>query len=147
MHLHLDFEIPWLLKYEKRGISPIFKIFWEINGEYYPEEEWVDVGATILGWWLVALERIKDGGKHEELVFGEGPFRLKLVVDPKANRVSVGTEKRPSILELPLDELVGEVIKAAKTTIAKFKEMGIAQSDQENLLMGIRRVQTAGRPR
>ena len=144
MHLHLKFEIPWLLKYEKRGKSPIFKIFWEINGEFYPEEEWVDNGSIILSWWLVALEKILEGSKNEDLVFMEGPYRLKLRVNHKERTITVGTGKQPNILESQIDAVVGEVLGAARTTISKFEELNIAQADREDLMEGIRRVMATG---
>lgn len=53
MRICLKFDEQLLKNYEKRGASLIFGIAWEHEGVYYPSEDWIDFGSTILDFWLV----------------------------------------------------------------------------------------------
>ena len=138
MQLYVKFVDEWMLESNQRGTTPLFIIFWKLKNTYYPCKEWIDLGAVILDWWLLALERIKGGSTHEDLVFREGPYRLKLIANHKNNILTVGTKKETNLVEISIDAFINELVKAARTTVKKLEELNIAQSSQKDLMEGIR---------
>jgi len=140
MRLHVNFEKSWLLEDDQCGSSPTITIFWECEGKFYPEEDWVDSGAVILGWWMVALERIRDGSKQEELVFMEGPYSLKLAANHQNMNLEIRTQNSPYKWQVQFDQLVKEVLKGANDAVQIFEELNIANRDRETLSEGVRRL-------
>ena len=76
MQLVTTFDDVLLAQYSERESPPVFTIYWENCGEYYPEKNWIDFGGVILGWWLVACRHLKKNSSCD-LMFMDGPYRMK----------------------------------------------------------------------
>ena len=44
----------------------------------FPDQGWSDFVVVILGWWLRAIGRLRDGAGSEELSFMDGPYKLRV---------------------------------------------------------------------
>ena len=81
MEIIIDFDDDLLKKYNT-SIGPLLFDFCVQNEklEYYPEKEWLDFGAVILGWWSTEIIDIANGKNKGELLFMDGPYQLTYLV-------------------------------------------------------------------
>lgn len=52
------------------------EIYFSANDRFFPEENWSDFVATILGWWINSYANAKSNGQPLELCFMDGPYSI-----------------------------------------------------------------------
>ena len=139
MKLCVDFDDALIERYVRRGGNPLFTIYWKQGGAAYPEEQWLDFGSVIIGWWLVAAKSLLDGAVEAEFPFMDGPYRLK--AHRFGNVVHFSADKEAWVWRTPIDTLVSELLNAAEKVQQKLSGLGV--SDQESLRVGTRSLRTA----
>ncbi len=139
MKLCVDFDDALIEKYARRGSNPLFTIYWKQGDAAYPEEQWLDFGSVIIGWWLVAAKLLLEGAIQAEFPFMDGPYRLK--AHRTDNMVHFSADKEAWVWRTPIDTFVTELLDAADKVQQKLVDLGI--SDQESLQAGIRLLRTA----
>ena len=127
MEIMLDYIEDWLLETERKKMVHPFKIYFYLDGVCYPDDEWIDNGAIIVGWWLYSLYLLKKGSQEEDFVFMEGPYRLKVsrVSDTEYFKVSTGDLRKT--IEVSLTDLSLAITNCAKKIIEIFLRYGIAE--------------------
>lgn len=60
-----------------RGAQPHFEIYWWHADTAYPAPDWTDFGVVIMGWWVLAAQRLLRGSSEERFLFMDGPYELK----------------------------------------------------------------------
>ena len=103
-----------LRNYEDRGGSLYLAIALEHNGAFYPDQCWTDFGGVILDWWMCAIKKLKLGSKSEDLVFMDGPYRMRVEYDAITSLVSLRPIDGKFVWVCTLEELAVAVATAAK---------------------------------
>lgn len=129
MRIHLGFNEEWLHKYEARNSSPVFFIAWEHEGRYYPDKTWIDLGESILAMWLGNTQRLLNGSVFANFHFMDGPFELKGKYFRESGIVELAPRGDNFIWEIPLTEIVDELILATKTVLQELKRQGIEERE------------------
>lgn len=135
MTLQIGFDEELMRQYAARGASPIFDIHWSCDGETYPSHDWIDFGAVILGWWIVAGERLLRGSKEERFLFMDGPYELR--ARRQDSSLQISATYQPLLWTVPLQELMVELIRAADTVSQELLRLGIAEQDRRSLDYGV----------
>lgn len=139
MKLCVDFDDALIEKYVRRGSNPLFTIYWKQGEAAYPEEQWLDFGSVIIGWWLVAAKSLVEGAAEAEFPFMDGPYRVK--AGRFGNMVHFSADKEAWVWRTSIDILVSELLNAAEKVQQKLTSLGA--SDQESLRSGTRSLRTA----
>ena len=133
MKLCVDFDDALIERYVRRGGNPLFTIYWKQGGAAYPEEQWLDFGSVIIGWWLIAAKSLLDGAEEAEFPFMDGPYRMK--AHRLGNMVHFSADKEVWMWRTPISTFMAELLNAADTVQQKLAVLG---SDQESLQTGTR---------
>jgi hypothetical protein len=136
MELRIDLDEQMMRAYAARGSSPNFTIYWWHNGTSFPGPGWVDFGVAILGWWLVAAERLLRGSPKERFLFMDGPYELQ--VRQEHNLLHVSSPDLPEPWTAPLWQFIGEIIRAAESVSNELKRLGIAELERRGLDKGVK---------
>ncbi len=139
MKLCVDFDDALIEKCVRRGSNPLFTIYWKRGEAAYPEEQWLDFGSVIIGWWLVAAKSLLEGAVEAELLFMDGPYRVK--ARRVGTMVHFSADKETWVWRTPIDTFVSELLNAAEKVQQKLVGLGV--SDQESLRTGARSLRTA----
>lgn len=139
MKLHVDFDEELMSRYHRRGASPFFTIYWTHSQEAYPNEDWLDFGSVIIGWWLIAATSLLHGALEEEFLFMDGPYAL--AVRPFGNQYHISMQGRSELWKVERTSFMNELLSAANQTVAKLNELQIP--DKEGLQIGIRELKIA----
>ena len=139
MNLNIGFDDALIKKYVGRGRSPIFTIYWTQDQAAYPEEQWLDFGAVLLSWWLIAARSLLEGAAEAELSFMDGPFRLK--ARRVGNLLYVSADDQPWQWRTPLETFVAELLRATSQVQQKFLDLGVP--DREGLQVGVEQLRAA----
>lgn len=129
MKIHVGFNEELLHQDADRGSSLIFYITWEHDGVYYPGRKWDDFGEIILGWWLYSAYRFLQGHKFGNFGFMDGSFELFGTYNHEAGIVELVPEKGDFTWNVPLSELLDELVKAAQTVLIELKRNGIKERE------------------
>ncbi len=143
MNLHLGFDKEILIRYEKRGAEPLFEIFFESEGEFYPMESWMDFGTVVMGWWAISMKNMAQGATHEELVFMDGPYSLELTYNANTETVSVISKNHSIKWEVPFFELGKEIIRGANEACRELSKINIAEKSCKVLMKGVAELRNA----
>jgi len=133
MELKVQFDGSLLSEYEKRGSSKLFGIWWTFGRTAYPEEGWLDFGAVILGWWIVALMKLLAGEPRVELLFMDGPFALSVQRQPNGKEVLVTTKDGEASGIYRYSDLAQAVLRAANATCREFLAANVAVAERAAL--------------
>ena len=136
MRLKLSFDEELLMLYELRKSSLSFGCWWEFPDDNYPDIGWRDFGATIIGWWIMALLRLLNGETKEELDFMDGPFSLIVHYSPSSGLVEVALKGEPKKYETTMEKLCKEILNGAGIACRKFQEMNIGERERRSLNLG-----------
>lgn len=136
MKLILQFDDKLIREYDNRNSSPVFGIYWEHYGKFYPQEGWTDFGTVIVGWWLQALQRLLDGAKSQKLVFMDGPYELT-VQRISGQEVECRDRKRAFCCQTSIDELATSVGKAARGIVRRLESLQVAERERVSLKNGL----------
>ena len=139
MKLCVGFDDALMEKYVRRGSSPLFTIYWQQGEAAYPEEQWLDFGSVILGWWLVAAKSLLEGVAEVKLSFMDSPFHLNVRRD--GNLLYVSSDDLAWQCRTPIEAFVFELVAAANLVQQKFAELNVP--DAEGLQEGIERLTVA----
>ncbi len=139
MELCVDFDDALIKKYVRRGSNPLFTIYWQQGEAAYPEEQWLDFGSVIIGWWLVAAKSLLEGAVEAELPFMDGPYRIK--AHRIGTMVHFSADKEAWVWRMPIDAFVAELLRAADKVQQKLVNLGV--SDEESLRAGTRSLKFA----
>ncbi len=141
MNILLKFREDWLQDYKDKDQSLVPAwIYFEHNGEFYPDDDWIDNPATLLGWWLHSITELLQGREGQGLSFMEGPFFIKITL----NNSELLLECEEGHISWKVDsfELSKELIRAANEASRKFYEAGMLKIS-ENLNEGIKSLKKA----
>ena len=138
MELHIKIDDDLVREYVSRNSSPIFTIYWEHDGSFYPCEDWIDFGAVITGWWLKNMIDILNGSDTGTLMFMDGPYEFDISV--LGNRESVRLTGRTvnTIWVVPIKPLCKQVISSSDLILREFMRLGVTTREDKGLEMGIR---------
>ena len=139
MKLCVDFDDALIEKYVRRGSNPLFAIYWKQGETTYPEEQWVDFGSVVLGWWLVAARLLVEGAPEAEFLFMDGPYRLN--ARRFGNQLHFSAEGEAWLWRVSTETFVSELLEAAAEVKRKFSELGI--SDKGGLQVGAGKLEIA----
>lgn len=139
MKLCVDFDDALIEKYVRRGSNSLFTIYWQQEEAAYPEEQWLDFGAVILGWWLVTAKTLVEGALEAEFLFMDGPYRLN--AHRFGNQLHFSAEGEAWLWRVSTETFVSELLEAAAEVKRKFSELGI--SDKSGLQVGGRKLEIA----
>ena len=106
IHVNLDEQYLSETKY-----SICFAIYWEHNGIFYPEENWVDFGMDLSGFWTnTIMELIEQDYKESVFNFMDGPYRIQAQYDHNSKLVKLLPEKDDFVWEANIDTIIQELI-------------------------------------
>src|SRR5437588_5592384 len=117
MNLRITFDDALLLRYDRRGASASFGICWEHEGTWYPSPNWIDFGAVILDWWMIAARNLMQGERRQELYFMDGPFRLILTLLKDGTTVVCTDPKESLHWIFTLNELITQLRNASMEVV------------------------------
>lgn len=143
MRIVVKFDDTLMRRYVDRGAPPLLGIWFEEGGESYPEEGWLDFGAVILLWWVSAILRLFGGSREEDLVFMDGPFRVRVRRDRASDAVALVPEGVSFTWRATLGDLARALICAIETAADEMARLQIDPSDQAKLREGARLVRNA----
>jgi hypothetical protein len=141
MKLSVSLKARILSEYEDRGSSSFFTIFWQHTQESYPTDSWMDFGAILLGWWIVATLKLLRGERHQDLVFMDGPYRLSLELGDDGSTITCTAPNSTIRWITSLDELANEVRSSALAVIRQLEQFGIDQKERRALQIGLAQLQ------
>lgn len=99
-------------------------IFLYVEGEAYPEKDWLDFPVIILGWWADALLQLEDPTRHKvKWQFMDGPFGLN--INKAADEFSVGI--------FDLADLHRILIDALENVVTHCDQQGLQSKDLDLL--------------
>jgi hypothetical protein len=125
-----------------RSGSIVGPIWWEADGEGFPEIGWDDFPVVILGWWLSALRSGRPGRSPTtvELVFMDGPWEASLSLRGDECRAEL-RRSYPKVIDwsgaISFDVLRDSVEAAGSEVIAECDRKGWTSSDIDLLRSSI----------
>ncbi|MBF7073938.1 hypothetical protein ISG33_11055 [Glaciecola sp. MH2013] len=133
MNIKLKFKNEWLEEYKnKQGLAPAW-IYLECNNEHYPDDEWIDNPATVLGWWLYSIKELLNGNEGQGLSFMEGPFFINAKLD--GDNLILDSEDGKVSWKVNAHDFANTLIKSANETARTFYNAGLKEAS-ENLNQG-----------
>jgi hypothetical protein len=99
----------------------IFCIYWEHEGECYPNDSWEDFGYIIIKWWISTIFRLIDKEESEgEFSFMDGPYEILVKLDRASKQISLHPKGTDTNWNLSVFELIGLLEKAIDSIKNKF---------------------------
>ena len=127
-----------LLRIAARDGRPVsFTVFLEHGNTCYPDRGWVDCGAVIIGWWLVALRNFTRESRPVRLMFMEGPYGLTVDRLENSEEVVVYDADDELRWEMDLRQLVDAITRAADEVLEKFRELNLDERAGQGLAVGV----------
>ncbi|MCB0036461.1 MAG: hypothetical protein KDE51_20655 [Anaerolineales bacterium] len=129
MNLEINIDDARLQKHNKLSKPLVFGIAWRFDDTFYPDENWMDFGIVILGWWFHAAVNLAKGEKELTLPFMDGPYRVRVTVNNNEKNLTIapdGTNIRESI---SFKNFCIELIDATNKIIEKLCELKIDESN------------------
>lgn len=132
----VNFDRERLRRYAKRGSPAFFDFRVESNNGSYPDEHWMDFGAVVVGWWIMAALRMRSGSNEEQFLFMDGPHlltarRRDLIVDFMA------TDSDFAISVL-FEDFVAELKKSAKEIADTLSDSSEFPDEVNSLKKGVK---------
>lgn len=124
MEIKIDYIEDWLKKCDAKNMLHPFLIYFDLDGVYYPDNEWYDNGAIIIIWWIESLTYLAQGSSHEELSFMEGPYKIIITREHK-DIFKITAKGIDKSLHITLSDLSNEILKCAKTIVDIFSKNNI----------------------
>lgn len=119
-----------LLDPNLEGSKLMFEVWWEHNGEIYPEKGWVDFGYTILGWWVSNIIRISRGEEQGNFSFMDGPFSVNFQYQ-ETNKILHLTSKDHLIdWNVPLREMIDALLFLSRTLQSNLIDANTLEAEQ-----------------
>ncbi len=140
MKVILKFNDEWVTEYGYKGSLIPAWIYLEHQGEFYPDNDWIDNPTRLLGWWLYSIEEILLSKEGQGFSFMEGPFHINVHSDDD-NLILESEDKEISWVVNKL-HFAKELVRAANQASRKFNDFGFNELS-ENLNMSIKRVKVA----
>ena len=115
-------------------------VYFEVDGEAFPDEGWSDFVVVVLSWWCEALAELGRGASPT-LRFMDGPYAVEVEPDGGSVVVSLrflrdGDEARGPAT-LPAAELRWQVLGAARQLLEYCEREGVGGRDVESLRRGV----------
>ena len=122
---------------EERSGKITGEIYFEINGQYFPEKGWNDFPAIILSWWIqefLKFKRYKE--KNIEFMFMDGPFSLKgKIVEEKCEIFFIGLEiDEKCIAVVNEEDMCDMLIRACEELIQILENNMISLEKHSNIV-------------
>jgi hypothetical protein len=113
MQIVIGFDEQLLTKWDRRRDVLLFRIAWRCDNIYYPQENWIDFGLVILGWWLGIADRLWQGIQEEDFFFMDGPYSIKAIQHQAEDVVELIPRGLDVTCRTSLAQLSDELIHAA----------------------------------
>lgn len=140
MKIILKFNDEWVEEYGNKGSLIPAWIYFEHQGEFYPDNDWIDNPTILLGWWLYSIEEILLSKEGQGLSFMEGPFHINIYEDDD-NLIFKSEDKEISWVVNKFD-FAKELVRVANQASSKFNDLGFNELSK-NLNASINRVRVA----
>jgi hypothetical protein len=115
-------------------------IYWEHDGEFYPDNLWPDYGAVILSWWIDSCRGLHSGSTIERFIFMEGSARLN--IRNNNGSLIISDEDQKIKWNVTLQELTEELMVAAKEMSKDLAQYAPNHVDVIDLNWGVRNLRT-----
>ncbi|MFN8523150.1 MAG: hypothetical protein U0821_08595 [Chloroflexota bacterium] len=103
------------------------EIYFEHNGQAYPEVGWIDMSSALLGVWGVSVRELAMGRtRWVSLRFMEGPFGLFLCL-MNNGKVEIAALRAAMAWDVPIGELVAAVRDAYRELADYCESWGLAE--------------------
>jgi hypothetical protein len=140
INISIVFDDDILFDRERRGSSAFFYIEVLLNGRSFPSPGWMDFGDVILGWWIMACVQLFEGERETTFSFMDGPFRLRLVKQPDDRELIYYTQDEDLLGVTSIDSAARAVRDAACRVIEHFAALGVQETGQKNLSIGVEKL-------
>jgi hypothetical protein len=131
MNINLKFKNEWLMEYKQRtknqNLVPAW-IYFEHDNECYPDDDWIDNPAILLGWWFTSFVDLMQGGQGQGFDFMEGPYSFNATIEN--NFVVLKSEDNKVSWKVDKKEFVDELIRAGNEVARNFYKFGLTELSQ-----------------
>ncbi len=102
-------------------LTPMF-IYFEHQGNFYPEKNWIDNPVVILGWWTYSIIELLKGGPGQGFSFMEGAFDMDAKVINE--NIEIQSEDGKFCWTISIEEFANSLITALKKASRLLYEQG-----------------------
>ena len=120
--------------------SVIGTIYFDLDGYFFPSDDWYDFVVALLGWLAkITANLTKSEAKTVEMSFMEGPFKIALAVKEdyqckidciEGEELAGDEEIIHKTITVPLDEVINEILKGCELII-QMKESKELEFDKD----------------
>ena len=116
-------------------------LFFEVNGIYFPAENWGDYVLPVLGWWIENATKLSFPGSEVKNIFMDGSYSFRLYRRATSDDVRLTLYRDDAIIPgeymVSYRRLLAEHRGAAKSVINEIKSMGL-ELGQEGAILATR---------
>lgn len=140
MQIIVNLDQETVMKYQQRGSSLFFEIYWQHGGVSYPEKGWTDFGVTILGWWFFVVNDLRTGVSRSKFSFMDGPYAIEASYNVDTGVVELTPKDIDVRWRLLLTDLVTELVNSATKVCQELQELGVAERERLALEKNIQQI-------